>query len=248
MIASCSYHATMGLGFYSILVKQQNTYSKTTAQRGFLINTEVLNPDVADLPYPNVQPLRIFPHSSMLGFLNVSALAGMLCLPRWSCLSLVSQLVSHLPYDAVSASLVLSSCHLACLPSALGFCVRFPGLVFLFSPTGPAFLACLLAYKSPVLSPILSSNLPCPCPGLVSQISCAICATVWGLRWCSFLTGFGDCKRAWVNDDVYGTCPQCSVEWIANQEPWMLMVEDCKLGHTQSSPSWDRARVRTGAR
>ena len=43
-----------------------------------------------------------------------------------------------------------------------------------------------------------------------------------------------------MNDDVYGTCPQCSVEWIANQEPWMLMVEDCntkqsKLGQSQST-------------
>ena len=73
-------------------------------------------------------------------FLSVSALDGMLCPPRWSCLSLVSglvsQLVSHLVWDAVSASLVLSfsslrSCLPACLPSGLGCCVRLAGLVFL---------------------------------------------------------------------------------------------------------------------
>ena len=27
----------------------------------------------------------------------------------------------------------------------------------------------------------------CPCSGFVSKISCEICATVWGLRWCNFI-------------------------------------------------------------
>ena len=120
MIASCSYHATMGLGFDSILVKQHNTYSKTTAQRGFLINTEGLNPDVADLPYTLMYNLYEYSH-------RVQCWAFLMCPPWLGCcvclaglvFLLSPQLVSHLPYDAVSASLVLSSCHLACLPSGL---------------------------------------------------------------------------------------------------------------------------------
>ena len=85
-----------------------------------------------------------------------------------------------LPSDAV----VYSSCLSACLPCGLRYlvlfvhclpcCVRLLGLVFLLSP---------------VLSPILFSSwsgMPCPCSGLVSKMSCAICATVWGLRWCNF--------------------------------------------------------------
>ena len=42
-------------------------------------------------------------------FLDVSALAGVLCPPLWSCLFVVSGLVSHLGWDAASASLVLLS-------------------------------------------------------------------------------------------------------------------------------------------
>ena len=50
-------------------------------------------------------------------FLDVSALAGVLCPPLWSCLFVVSGLVSHLGWDAASASLVLSGLvsHLLCL-------------------------------------------------------------------------------------------------------------------------------------
>ena len=64
--------------------------------------------------------------------------SGMLCLPRWPCLSLVCGLVSglvcHLGWDAVSASLgCLRSCLPACLPSGLGCCVRLAGIVFLLS-------------------------------------------------------------------------------------------------------------------
>ena len=72
----------------------------------------------------------------------------MLCPLRWSWPPLVSGLVSHLGWDAVSASLL--------------------------SPV-----------LSPSLSPILA-GMPCLCSGLVSKISCAICAAVWGLRWCNY--------------------------------------------------------------
>ena len=107
-----------------------------------------------------------------LVFLLSPILAGMLCPPRWSCLSLVAGLVSHLVchlgwdavsaslvLDAVSASLVLSfSCLPPCLQPWLGCCVRLAGLVFLLSPT---------------LSPILAGML-CPprwsCLSLVSHL------------------------------------------------------------------------------
>ena len=72
-------------------------------------------------------------------FLDVSALAGVLCLPLWSCVSLVSALVSqlvHLGWDAVSASLVL----------------LFPVL----SPICFVCVSGLVLFLSPVLSPSLS--------------------------------------------------------------------------------------------
>ena len=133
-----------------------------------------------------------------LCFLSVSALAGMLCPPRWSCLysclrsclpaylssglgcclslvsGLFSQLVSHLVWDAVFASLVLSfsclwSCLPACLISGLGCGVRLAGLVFLLSPV----LSPSLSHKSHIWSRML-----CPprwsclslVSGLVSQL------------------------------------------------------------------------------
>ena len=114
---------------------------------------------------------RYFPKQFTVGVLNavlsVSALAGMLCPPRWSCLSLVSGLVSHLVWDAVSASPVVSfsclrPCLPACLPSGLGCCFRLAGRVFLLSPV-----------LSPSLSPIWSGML-CPprwsCLSLVSGL------------------------------------------------------------------------------
>ncbi len=56
-------------------------------------------------------------------FLGVSALSGMLCLPRWAWFSLLCGLVSHLVFqlvwDAVSASLGLPACLLCCFPSCL---------------------------------------------------------------------------------------------------------------------------------
>ena len=126
--------------------------------------------------------------------------SGMLCPPRWSCLSLLcglvsglvchlgrdamlcppcwavsglfSQLVSHLVWDAVSASLVLS---FSCLRSCLRSCL-------------PSWLGCSvrIAGLSPVLSPSLSpiwSGMLCPPPwsclslvsGLVSQLLSLFC-------------------------------------------------------------------------
>ena len=88
-------------------------------------------------------PCRVFLKEFSVGVPNAassaSALAGMLCPPPCSCLSLLSGLVSHLVWNAVSAPLDLSfsslrSCLPACLPSGLECCVRPAGLVFLLSP------------------------------------------------------------------------------------------------------------------
>ena len=80
--------------------------------------------------------------------------SGMLCPPGWSCLSLVSGLVSRL------------------VPSGLGCCVRLPGLVFLLSP---------------VLSPSLAGML-CPPSGLSPRFSLSpMLSFPPGLRCCARL-------------------------------------------------------------
>ena len=86
-------------------------------------------------------------------------LAGMLCPPPWSRLplvsGLVSQLVSHLGWDAVSASLVSSfSCLRSCLPTCLRSGMLRP------SPWPRLLLSPVLA---PHLRPILAGML-CPPP------------------------------------------------------------------------------------
>ena len=111
--------------------------------------------------------------------------SGMLCPPPWSCLSLVSGLVSQLLslfclVPCLSSGMLclpplgLSfSCLWSCLPACLGCCVRLLG-----SSPSPACLRSFVPSCFP-------AGLVCPCSGLVSKISCAICATVWGLRWCN---------------------------------------------------------------
>ena len=150
----------------------------------------------------------VFLLSAVLSPVLSAILAGMLCPPRWAVSGLVSQLVSHLVWGALSASLVLSfsclwsclpafvfvlsrslsfiwdavsaplglsfSCLWSCLPACLGCCVRLLG-----SSRSPACLRSFVPSCFP-------AGLVCPCSGLVSKISCAICATVWGLRWCNF--------------------------------------------------------------
>ena len=110
----------------------------------------------------------------------------MLCPLPWSCLSLVSGLVSQLLslfclVACLSSGMLclpplgLSfSCLFSCLPACLGCCVRLLG-----SSPSPACLRSFVPSCFP-------AGLVCPCSGLVSKISCAICATVWGLRWCHF--------------------------------------------------------------
>ena len=85
--------------------------------------------------------LGLFPKQFTVGVLNavlsVSALAGVLCPPRWACLPicLPSGFVFHLGSGAVSASLGLSpnlSPISLCLSPWLGCCVRLAGLVSQF--------------------------------------------------------------------------------------------------------------------
>ena len=82
----------------------------------------------------------------------------------------LSPSLSHLDWDAAFASLVLSLLFpVLSPPSSLLSGVR-------------AFLVCLVGLP-PFFSPILSSSwsgMPCLWSGLVSRISCAVCATVWG--------------------------------------------------------------------
>ena len=111
--------------------------------------------------------------------------SGVLCPPPWSCLSLVSGLVSQLLslfclVACLSSGMLclpplgLSfSCLWPCLPACLGCCVRLLG-----SSPSPACLRSFVPSCFP-------AGLVCPCSGFVPKISCAICATVWGLRWCN---------------------------------------------------------------
>ena len=167
----------------------------------------------------------VFLLSAVLSPVLSAILAGMLCPPRWG---LVSQLVSHLVWDALSASLVLSfSCLWSCLPAfvlVLSRSLSFiwdavsapPGLVFFLSLVlSPACLGCCVRLLGSSPSPAclrscgpscFPAGLVCPCSGLVSKISCAICATVWGLRWCNFQMGWNH-QLVMVSGEV-GACQQ----------------------------------------
>ena len=102
-------------------------------------------------------------------------LAGMLCPPPWSRLSLVSGLVSqlvsglgccvHLPGLVFSC---LRSWLPTCVPSWLGCCVRLPGLVSQLV----SGLGCCVRLPSLglLLSPILSPNLSPILAGMLSQL------------------------------------------------------------------------------
>ena len=120
-------------------------------------------------------------NSLLLGF----SMLSLGCCARLAGLvfTLVSQLISHLVWDAVPASLVLSFSCLgsflpACLPSGLGCCVRLAGLVFLLSL---------------VLSPSLShiwSRMLCPPRSCLSLVSGLVSKLVpSGLGCCVRLAG-----------------------------------------------------------
>ena len=144
--------------------------------------------------------------------------SGMLCPPPWSCLSLVSGLVSQLlslfclvaclssgmlclPALGLSFS-CLWSCLPACLPSGLGCCVHLAGLVFLLS-----------AVLSPALSGILAGALCPPCwaaSGLVSQL---VSHLVWDAVSASLVLSFSclrSCLRSCLPPSWLGCCVRLS--------------------------------------
>ena len=119
-------------------------------------------------------------------------LAGMLCPPRWAVSGLVSQLVSHLLWDALSASLVLSfSCLWSCLPAFVFVLSR--SLSFIWDAVSAPHLGLSFSCLWSCLPACLPSGLP---SWLVSQPSlspvfCPILFSSWsgvsGLRWCNFV-------------------------------------------------------------
>ena len=148
---------------------------------------------------------------------------GMLCPAPWSCVCLVSQ----------SPSLFFS----------LGCCVRLPGLVFVLSPNlSPSLPACSSAWDAvsgslvlcQVLSPILSSSW-CLWSGLVSRIFCAICATVWGLRWCNFLTG----------DELESESKVAPLTLLGMPLGYSLFLDCSSEGITQSQNKFHESRQQT---
>ena len=148
-------------------------------------------------------------------------------------------------WDAVSGSLVLC---LSCLPVSqlffsLGCCVRLPGLVFVLSPNlSPSLPACSSAWDAvsgslvlcQVLSPILSSSW-CLWSGLVSRIFCAICATVWGLRWCNFLTG----------DELESESKVAPLTLLGMPLGYSLFLDCSSEGITQSQNKFHESRQQT---
>ena len=140
--------------------------------------------------------------------------SGMLCPPPWSCLSLVSGLVSQLLslfclVACLSSGMLcllalgLSfSCLPACLPSGLGCCVHLAGLVFLLS-----------AVLSPALSAILAGVLCPPCwavSGLVSQL---VSHLVWDAVSASLVLSFSclrSCLRSCLPPSWLGCCVRLS--------------------------------------
>ena len=194
--------------------------------------------------------------------------SGMLCPPRWSCLSLVCglvsglvchlgwdavsaslgclQLVSHLVWDALSASLVLSfSCLWSCLPAfvfVLSRSLSFiwdavsapPGLVFFLSLVlclAACLGCCVRLFGSSPSPACLRSFVPscfpaglvCPCSGLVSKISCAICATVWGLRWCNFFFIFYPIRSILI---LIPRCLRSSLRCLAGSVSRPVQMQD----------------------
>ena len=111
-------------------------------------------------------------------------LAGMLCPPRWAVSGLVSQLVSYLVWDALSASLVLSfSCLWSCLPAFVFVLSRSLSFIWDAVSAPPGLVFFLSLVLSPSLSPTWSGML-CSPSWLVSQPSlspvfCPILFSSW---------------------------------------------------------------------
>ena len=154
-------------------------------------------------------------------------LAGMLCPPPWSRLSLVSglvsQLVSGLGCCVRVPGLVFSclrSCLPTCLPSWLGCCVRLPDLVFLLSPV-----------LSPNLSPVwdaASASLVLACSCLRSCLP--TCLPSW-LGCCVRLSGL-----VFLLSPVL--CPNLSPVWDAASASLVLACSCLRSCLPTCLPSW----------
>ena len=120
----------------------------------------------------------VFLLSAVLSPVLSAILAGMLCPPRWAVSGLVSQLVSHLVWDALSASLVLSfSCLWSCLPAFVFVLSRSLSFIWNAVSAPPGLVFFLSLVLSPSLSPIWSGML---CPPRWSCLS-LVCGLVSGL-------------------------------------------------------------------
>ena len=129
----------------------------------------------------------VFLLSAVLSPVLSAILAGMLCPPRWAVSGLVSELVSHLVWDALSppwsclslvSGLVSQLLSLFCLVACLS-----SGMLCLPPPWACLFLSLVL---SPSLSPIWSGML-CSPSWLVSQPSLSpvfLSHPVFQLVWC----------------------------------------------------------------
>ena len=145
--------------------------------------------------------------------------SGMLCPPRWPCLSLVCGLVSglvcHLGWDAVSASL---GCLRSCLPSGLGCCVRLAGLVFLLS----AVLSALCPPRWAV-------------SGLVSQL---VSHLVWDALSASLVLSFS-CLWSCLPAFVFVLSRSLSFIWDAvSAPPGLVFFLSLVLSPMLCLPSW----------
>ena len=113
-------------------------------------------------------------------------LAGMLCPPRWAVSGLVSQLVSYLVWDALSASLVLSfSCLWSCLPAFVFVLSRSLSFIWDAVSAPPGLVFFLSLVLSPSLSPTWSGMLCSFLARLPAQlVSGLLSHPVFQLVWC----------------------------------------------------------------
>ena len=120
----------------------------------------------------------------------------MLCPAAWSCLCLVSGLVSQSP------SLFFS----------LGCCVRLPGLVFVLSPVlSPSLPACSSAWDA--VSGCLVLSLSCFC--LVSQLVSQSASLFFSLGCCVRLPGLVFVLSPVLSPNLCPSLPACSSAWDA---------------------------------
>ena len=112
----------------------------------------------------------VFLLSAVLSPVLSAILAGMPCPPRWAVSGLVSQLVSHLVWDALSAFLVLSfSCLWSCLPAFVFVLSRSLSFIWDAVSAPPGLVFFPKEFIVGVLNAVLS----------VSALAGALCPPRW---------------------------------------------------------------------